>query len=352
MRPGLSPHVNGRRVGAYCTAMRGREALLFDGGVELPLVDGSLTVRAKADGGETMVADLKFPPRLAPVGEWDPLMPLGQRLRVVYVYEVGGQRSEVPLGWVHVRSASVSDSVVDVDAAGLEYLIDQDPMAFPSSPPAGATLLSEARRLASPHPVVLDEGVENVAVKSDLSWGFSRWKALGDLGASCGVEFVFKDDGVLHGVPWTRSGRDVVLELSASECVVEVEGERRWDVYNRVTVVAKAEKGGKASGVYHTAELGGVFRPEVYGVRGKRVELESAATLQQCIEAADRELAKAAWAGRVLKVECVPDPRVELGDVVACERAAGEWLVGRVAGFSLPLGSGGRMRLDLEELLW
>ena len=330
--------------------MRGVRTLLVGGELELPLMDGEVTARAKASGGDTVRASLSFPPQYAPVDEWSALMPVGQRLRVVYVYDVGGQRHEVPLGWVHIRSTAVSDTEVKVEAVGLEYLLDQDPMLFPSSPRAGATLLEEARRLAGAHPVVLDPGVEDVAVKPDLSWGFSRWGALTDLGKAHAVEFTFKDDGYLHAVPWDRSGRDTVLSLTADTCVVEVEGAFQWDVYNHVTVVAKTDK--NTVGAHYTATLGGRFDPAFYGVKRKRVELEAASTVAQCKAAAEQEINKHITSGRVIKVECAPDPRIELGDVVSCERVPGDWVVGRVCGFSLPLSPGKAMRLDLEELLW
>lgn len=405
MRDGVSPHAVGARIGAYAVSTRGDRTLEHAGSVRLPLVDGS--VSWSTGGGTVAQARLEFPGNLAPASEWSPLMPYGQRLRIVSVYEVGGRTVEVPLGVFHISRTVEHHSHIEVTALSLDYLIQQDPAAFPSSPERGATLLDEARRLAGGVPVELDAGVANPVLPTGLSWGFDRWKALQDLGASNGVNWVFRVDECLHGVAATGGGREVDLRLAASEAVVEVEGAREWSAFNKVTVISE-QKDGEGHAVLaddsismpvdwealtqserdalsaqratqraqvlaqreaerqareneeshgsrlvsHTAWLTHApFQPGLYGVRGKRIELEAGASEEQCALAAHRFLAESALTGRVVRVNCLPDPRIELGDIVSVS-TDNTPLVGRVCGVDLPLSHRGSMRLDLEEVLW
>lgn len=350
MRPGPSPFGLRARLGAQVRSFRGTKPLpVKGGGFTLPVVDGA--VSWSSTSGEVASARIKFAPGLEPVSEWCPLAARGQRLLVEFVYDADGAETRVPLGWFHIVESRAARDGVSVSALSLDYLIKSNPALWPSSPERGATLLLEAQRLADGFPVELDRGVEDRVLPDGLSWGYDRWDALTDLGASVGAQWVFKADGVLHAVP-LRSARHVDLSLDEGVNLVEVDGSQEWNVYNRVVVVAKGDKDKNIAdvSVVETLETA-PFSPDLYGWRTKRIELESGSSVNDCRRAAIDELGKSVLTGRTARVSCVPDPRVELGDVVQVPYRD-SWLTGRVSGMSLSLSAGSDMRLDLEELLW
>ena len=94
-----------------------------------------------------------------PESPGDALNNYGQRSHVTALLETREGRDEVDLGWWQHQSWEEQDNgTVKVECLDLMQLLEQDPMAWPSSPPRGATALSEAQRLAGTLPVVLDPG--------------------------------------------------------------------------------------------------------------------------------------------------------------------------------------------------
>ena len=80
----------------------------------------------------------------------------------------------------------------------------------------------------------------------------------------------------------------------------------------------------------------------------------SAASSQAAVEAAaDTYMREDVSAATALTLQVVPDPRIELGDVVGVVAADGTTWAGRVTAYSLPLSDvASSMRVDIDILEW
>ena len=161
------------------------------------------------------------PASLVPESPASALSNFGQRSHVVAILETRDGRDEVDLGWwQHQSWEEESSGKVKVECLDLLQVLEQDPMAWPSSPPSGATVLSEAQRLAGSLPVVLDPGTPNPLVPVSTQWGHSRTEAIRDLCRPRGINWGVKADGCLH--LWAQgSGSEPVARYSGRDMLIE-----------------------------------------------------------------------------------------------------------------------------------
>lgn len=313
-----------------------------------------------------MPAQLTYnaPLEWAPQDPLDPLNRFGQRSLVVAVYQApGGQRWRVPLGQFVHTDWRVSSSAVTVTATDLMQVLDDDPMPWPSSPPPGATLLSEMQRLAGTLPVVLDEGVVDRTVPVSSQWGCSRTEAVIKLATSHGAGVRSGADGCLHVHPLRdastidatyeaatlpgRRGNGLLLDAPPAPT-----GTTRRP--NRWIVTGTSTQGGTDTKWTATrTTTTPPFDPPAYGWVTSHQQISSAASQADVDRAADQAMRADLHAMRSRSVEVVPDARLEVGDVIGVLAADGEISVGRVAAYSLPLSSVGEpMRVDIDLLEW
>lgn len=146
--------------------------------------------------------------------DWVPTDPhdaaagFGQRSHVWAIQEIDGQRFETEIGWfLHDNEWEETGHGVTVRAHGLMQILEENPLIWPSSPPKGATLLSELQRLATGIPVRLD-GVADTAIPTSLQWERSRPEAIRDLCEAQGLHFAVRPDGYLH--VWPRRTARIV----------------------------------------------------------------------------------------------------------------------------------------------
>lgn len=358
MRPGAPEEVlrSGVSVGVVVDMVRGGRVLAAG----VPVADASLE----------WSADRVVPGRLVFTAprEWlpeHPLAPLawfGQRARVSVVVRLGEVEWATPLGEWLVTDWEDTGGGVQVTCLDLMQVLEEDPMPWPSSPPAGSSLSTEMRRLAGRMPVVLDAGVVDGPVSTSTQWGCSRSEAVVKLAQSrsCGIRS--GHDGALHvyalrdasrvdatyeadDLGW-RQGNGLLLSAPRAprgqsrrpnRWVVtgtHTEGEReeRWTATRTVTQPP-----------YDPAGYGWVTRHEEFSAADSREAVEAAADtyMREDLSASVRR-----------HLEIVPDPRLEVGDVVAAWTGE-ESLVGRVVAYSLPLSDvGGSMRVDVDVLDW
>lgn len=314
-------------------------------------------IEATADRAPRERLTLTAAPSLVPTGPGDPLAHYGQRLHVSQTLTIGGVETLVPIGWYQVETwEEQSDGTVKVEAYDLLQRLEKNPMAWPSSPPYGATVQSELQRLASSPeeggvPVVLD--TPDATVSREHEWGTSRVEAVGKLCEAHGLLWAVRSDGRLHawapGAPVSAAeytGRDLLIESSRAS------GARRA---NRWVVGATGEGEDRES--RYTAETTGYeypYDPAGYGVVTDRNEMQIADGVSALYKAADtyRRNAQAAHGTRSLSI--VPDPRLELWDTITVtvpHEAGPETLTGRVTATSLTIDkSDATMRVDLEVL--
>ena len=297
------------------------------------------------------------PASLVPESPASALNNYGQRSHVVAVLETADGRDEVDLGWwQHQSWEEDASGKVKVECLDLLQVLEQDPMPWPSSPPRGATVLSEAQRLAGTLPVVLDPGAPNPLVSPSTQWGHSRTEAIRDLCVARGLNWAVKADGCLH--LWAQSsGSEPVARYVGRDMLIEAPRKSVERRPNRWVVVGSPQQSDdkkpavKWTGVATAASW--PYEPDVYGWVTERKEFNAAASASDVQKAASTNMANALAAASKRSVEIVPDPRLEAGDVIAVHTDAGEVIVGKVTAYSLPVDKpGGQMRVDMEELAW
>ena len=297
------------------------------------------------------------PASLVPESPASPLNNYGQRSHVVAILETRDGRDEVDLGWwQHQSWEEESSGKVKVECLDLLQVLEQDPMPWPSSPPSGATVLSEAQRLAGSLPVVLDPGTPNPLVPVSTQWGHSRTEAIRDLCRPRGLNWAVKSDGCLH--LWAQSsGSEPVARYTGRDMLIEAPRKSVERRPNRWVVVGSPQQSDdkkpavKWTGVATASSW--PYEPSVYGWVTERKEFNAAASAGAVQKAAATNMATALAAASKRQVEIAPDPRLEAGDVIAVHTDAGEVIVGKVVAYSLPVDkAAGQMRVDMEELAW
>lgn len=298
---------------------------------------------------------LDVPVDMVPTQPHDPLANYGQRLRVVSLLEVDGVPCEVQLGWFLVRECTGEGRVTADDL--MQVLVEND-MAWPSSPPQGATLLSELRRLVEGDipgagiPVVLD--VPDRGISRNFQWGYKRADAVRDLCTSQGLTYGIRPDGALH--VWAQP---IICKpaahYSSGDLVVSMSREPRERIPNR-WIVAGSPQGDEATKwTSTTTNFRGEYDPSVYGVVTDRREFNAATSYEAVVKAADTYKRTALEATGKVTLGLALDPRLELGDDVSAlvEDEAGRVLpiAGRVVALSMSLDDPGQpMRVDVKEM--
>lgn len=300
---------------------------------------------------------------------WAPREPLdalnryGQRSRVTVVCEsASGRRWETPLGEFVHTDWQIEGERVQVTAKDLLQLLEDDPMGWPSSPAAGARLSGELRRLAGGLPVALDTGVSDVVVPSNTEFGNSRTESVFKLAESYNFGLRTRADGVLHAYPLRDASQvDVVYEMRGVndgkgnglliDAPLRPVGDKR--IPNRWIVTATHHEGDKEQ-KWTATRTNNVppFDVDGYGWVTSHNEFSAAENKQAVEKAADEYMRKDLGALKSRSLEIVPDPRIEVGDIVGAV-TYNEHIVGRVTAFSMPLSDvGSSMRVDIDVLAW
>lgn len=360
MRPGppTGALAGGLAVGARVSVRRAGRVLA----AEVPA--GKVALEWAADRAVPARLTYEAPLDWLPRHPMDPLNRFGQRSAVSVLYRSAtGEVWETPLGEYLHTDWDASGGTVTVTAMDLTQVLEDDPMAWPSSPAAGSTVRSELQRLAGSLPVVLDPGVEDSPVAVTSQWGNSRTEAVRKLADSKGFGLRCGADGCLHAYPLRDARtRDVVYEMAAlgggragNGLLVAAPaapgGESRRP--NRWVVTGTSSEGGKDTKWTATrTATAPPFDVDGYGWVTSHREFSAAGSRDAVEKAADTYMREDLSAVRTRSVEIVPDPRLEVGDVVGLV-TPDEVLAGRVVAYSLPVSEvGAAMRVDVTVLEW
>ena len=343
-------------VGARLSVMRDRQVLTPTGvpgwDVELDETDDRVV-----PGQLTFMA----PKSWVPTHPLAPLANFGQRVHVSQTLTAGGRPWTVEIGWYQIEDWEEQDEGVQVTALDLLTIPDQNPLVWPSSPPASATFLSELRRMAAPLPVVLDDPVDR-SIPRNTQWGTSRTENIRDLCASYGLEYAVQPDGYLHA--WKqRDGRHAVAHYSAKDLgspgarpgrLLSAPRKSQARRANRFTVVGTQGSGDDEQRWSATVSATEPPYDEAgYGIKHERHEMNMATSQSQVQQAANTYQRNAMITSEVRSLEIPADSRLRRGVVISAETEAGEFLTGRVRAFSLPVSNHKKtMRVDVEVLLW
>jgi Domain of unknown function (DUF5047) len=279
-----------------------------------------------------------------------PLAAYGQRLHVYTGTQYpNGARELLDHGWYLTTGWKRDEDggAVGIEAISLAQLIADDRLTAPSSPPAAATYVSEFTRIvAGILPVVIDPGLADRAIGTTTwVWDRDRDKALADLCAAWPARWYVGDDAAVHAAaPYPPiAGQTPVLELTdgaAGTVVGRARAAQRGALYNTVVVDGKTPDSGAAGphAVSQNTDPASPIRAD--GPYGKVVRFYASdliTTQPQAHTTADTMLQTWSVAGRVEQVTCVPDPSLQLGDIVRVYTSDGDAHTGRVTAMTVPL---------------
>jgi hypothetical protein len=252
-------------------------------------------------------------------------------------------------GWYLITSWARDESAgtIQVEALDLAQLLVDDRLTKPDAPPGGATFYSEFTRLvASILPVVIDPGLANRTISASLLWERDRDKALTDLCDAWPARWYVGDDGAAHvAAPYaavtSASTPDLTLTDGALGTVVaRARSGERGALYNVSVVDGKTGDDG-AAGPHAEASVTDPASPiraaGPYGRVTRFYASDLIETTPQAQATADNRLITYATAGRSETVTAVPDPSVQLGDVVTVYTRDGDKFTGRVLTLDVPL---------------
>lgn len=319
---------------------------------DIPVV--SATLEASTDRTPRERLTLEAPHGWVPRDPADPLNNYGQQLHVVQTITTGGTTTRVKIGVYQIDAwEETSTGSVSVTAYDLLQRCEKNPMDWPSSPPAGATVSSEFQRLAGDPAegglqVIVDDSDQ--AIPRTFEWGTSRTEAMGKLADAYGLAWTVRPDGALHvwkprvGVASeTYTGRDLLIEAARKSA------ERRANRWFVGTTGETPEGGGDTPHYDGIATLyDAPYQPNVYGVVTERSEMQMTDLQGTVQRAAETYRAKALAARGTRSLALVSDPRIELWDSI-CVETGSEVITGTVTGYSINLSdSDAQMRVDLE----
>lgn len=303
--------------------------------------------------------------KLAPWGWDEPLAPGGAFVQTRFV--VGDD--SVELGrWLISKSkpeemwrlAGPAESpqwvsggaTIPVEATEFTTFADEYVFLAPESPPNGATVISEVKRLlAGVVDVFVDPAIVDVSVPSSMTYSDNRLATVYDLVDKVG-KYRMTGDGRLWIYPYKTTGTPtVVLRSGPGGALVAVKRELdRTLQYNAV----KSTSVSTTAGITATAKItdGPLKWGPPFGY--KPLRHTAVADTQAGVQAdADTILAQRATDNTTtLEVYCTPDPRVMIGDLVQVANPminGNEYpLVGRVKLVELSGSSAGLDQMHLS----
>lgn len=321
--------LSGSRIGERVIAH-----VWYDGRVvapDLPISSWSLT----SDGSRQVqtqvslsVADVDG--ALAPWAVDDPLGVGGARVQLIYDL---GHGETVDLGWFRLTESDAAENwtlrngavwvsggaSISVSADDLTKVVVADRLLAPESPGAGATVISEVRRLlAGSIPVTVAVGVRDKPVAPSVVYERERMDAVEDLLATISCAHRMTGDGQFEVYPTTLGAP--VWEVAGGDDGVLISVQRSQSVsgmYNAAVSEGATEDGRQLIG--RAFETSGPLRWE--GPHGRVPVFHSATgilTTQAAVDADAKTRLSSTVSGRTvdLQVTCLPHPGLQPGDVV------------------------------------
>ena len=322
---------------------------------DVPLLGG--TFEASVDRPVQDQVRFQLPLEWTPQAPWDPFEAKGQQSHVfVDVQPVGRPTFTIDLGWFTHDEGKATGQEVNLSCVGLLGRLETDPFGWPNSPAKGSSGTAELGRLASPHLGVVGHGLSGSALPSGLAWGTDRLQAIDDLCLPREWMYRVQNDETLH-VYAADKLKNPVATYAAKDLALSLE--TGWD-HHRPNVFTG--RGGDENDTKkrwaHSTSASGVYSPSTYGTVREIVQVQSAKGAKDVQAAASAALAKSLQQRETVSVLMVPDPRLELHDVIAVTSTADGTLprplIGRVRGiaFSLVADKADTARVDVEVLAW
>lgn len=276
--------------------------------------------------------------------------------RVIYEYGYEDPDGSLPK---HTRRTWITTAAVAVSAVDITEYVDQDKFEAPQSPGAGATVISEWRRLTGEYfPTVVDAGVTDRAVQRTLVYEKERLDAGQDLLARISARFRMGGDGEAHVYP--RRG-PVVWRCEPGKSLVNVSHSMSSSgLYNRWVVEGKDSAGNPIVAAVHLTtgplRYGGPHGKAQYFYSSEMITTETDA-INYAVTLRDEFLGNLSIE---LDVDIAPRPELQAGDriEVGCPVKGGHvaYLPGEITsiqrgGDPLPRGTALKVRCSYTDVV-
>lgn len=256
----------------------------------------------------------------SPVDDDHPLAANGQRLRVQLGIAIGNGLTEwFQRGWFVVTKATTEGDSVQVEAAGLLWLVDEARLVSPFQPTG--TLLSTLRGLVEPALTVVTSGLTDRSVPSGINFDEERLGAVMSLLDAWGADAWVNEDGYLSVTSMVPSLTPVLtLTNGTGGTIITSAGDSTRDhAWNVVVARGTASDGAQVQGVAYDMSgpkrFGGNFNPLPVPYY---FESPLLTTVAQCNTAAQTILSRLKRStSKEFKVEMVPNPALQAGDTVS-----------------------------------
>lgn len=286
-----------------------------------------------------------------------PLGANGQRIRVLIGIGLQGDQVEwVQRGWYVItesEQATDGDSVA-VQAAGLLWKIQEARLVNPLQP--SGTFISTIRSLVEPALTVdFDTALVDRSVPASVNYDEDRLGALAATLSAWPAEADMTADGILYvRAPVTPVEADKVLDLttaSGGTVIVATGSSTREGVYNAVVAQGAAADGTIVRGVAYDGtgpkRYGGPFNEFAVPYYFDSPLLTTQA---QAVKAAATRMANIKrQTGQEYRVEMVPHPALQVGDLISLTTEDLPYTLAVIEYLSLPLNAdGGPMGLRVR----
>lgn len=214
----------------------------------------------------------------------------------------------------HTRRVAVVTSVVKIQAVDLTINVDRDKFEAPQSPKAGATVLSEFKRLTAPYfPTVVEEGITDLALSRKLVMDKERLEACQDLLTRVGARYRMGGDGECHVYP---KGLASVWRADPANCLISVTRKQSLDgLYNRWVVEGKEGAKGVPVRARASIESGPLRYGGPHGRYQSEYSSEMITTYAQALSYAEELRARFLASLSVeITVQTTPRPELQAGD--------------------------------------
>lgn len=288
-------------------------------------------------------------------GETDythPLARYGQQLDVTIIVTsvATGTIWQVPIGRYRITDWAYDDiGTVTVNAEGLLGLCRDDLFTSPTSPASGATLATEALRIAPGGMTVsYDPTLTDRACPKSMAWSDSKLAALQEI-ANAWPALLRSDDygGVYFAAPLPAIPTPVLYLTDGvgGTVVAAPRSDTRSQVYNRVIA---SSSNSSSTDISATADVtdGPMSVNGSYGVVALKWSSPLITSASSAAASAATMLQNSLRPALSIPVSMAPDPRIELDDPVQITRD-GESVWGYVISYQIPLTTGDSMQLNV-----
>lgn len=277
-----------------------------------------------------------------------PLARFGQVLDVTV--QAGGV--DVRLGRYLITSWQDQGRDIRVNATGLLQTAADDRLTTVTAPRDGGTLRSEFQRLLPPNVQASFTDLTNRECPRAMEWPDDRLEALYEIADAWPARILSDPWGQVQVLPPLGDPVPVVTltDGEGGTVVSAPPSDSRERNYNRV--VARSSATGVDVQAVAEMTSGPMSVNGPYGAVTKFFTSPLLLTQDQCLAAAQSQLAASVRPSRTLQVELAPDPRLEIDDAVMVVTDKGtRWErqnVGFITGVDMPLTvTDGSMRIDV-----